>query len=151
MIMSYMVVLFNLMSHVPSVSELADDSDIPPLGPRQAILSLLDQRFPDADVSDTSWVRLARDDFVIEFMVGTADPVASLGLRIHGSDRAMDVVESLCRYTGWRAYDTSLGDFIAFDDNPAKGLQAWRQYRDRVVEPLAPNASASSDSRDEMT
>ena len=132
--MSYIVVLFNLPAHVLSIRDMPQDSDANPLGPRVAILTLLTHLFPDADLSDPTWVRLERDGFVIEFMVGAADPVESLGLRIHGSDQAIEVARVLCEYTGWRAYDTSLGDFIAFDDNPVEALGAWRQYRGRVIE-----------------
>lgn len=140
--MSYLVVLFNLPSHIVSLDDLPDgdggDSDtvvMPPLGLRTAILALLTSLFPDADYADPTWVVLRRNGFVIEFMLGAKDPLSSLGLRIHGSDQALDVAKLLCEYMGWRAYDTSLGDFIDFEDHPAAGLQAWRQYRNRVIEP----------------
>lgn len=131
-LMSYIVVLLNLPAHVVS---LVDVSNLDPLGPREAILALLTHLLPDVDISDPTWARLERDDFVIEFLVGAADRVESLGLRMHGGDRAMDVAKLLCEHAGWRAYEPPLVIFIAFDHNPAEGLQAWRQYRDRVITP----------------
>ncbi len=135
--MSYIVVLFNLPPHIVSFTNLTDDDEgeSAPLGSREAILALLTSLYPDADQSDPTWVCLKREEFVIEFMLGDADPIDSMGLRIHGGDQAMEVAKELCAHTGWRAYDTSLGDFIIFDDNAAAGLQAWRDYRDRVIKP----------------
>lgn len=140
--MSYIVILFNVPPHIDSFADLPDGDalDIAPLGSREAILTLLTSLYPDADRSDPTWICLERDEFVIEFMLDDKDPIDALGLRIHGGNQAMDVAKELCARTGWRAYDTSRGDFISFDDNAAAGLQAWQQYRDRVLKTPSPES-----------
>jgi hypothetical protein len=109
-VVSYIVSLFKLPAHIASVIELPKDAKIEPQCPKAAILALLADPFPYADFSDPTWVILDREEFAIEFIVGDEDPVASLGLSIHGADSAMAVAQLLCERMGWRAHDTSLGD-----------------------------------------
>jgi hypothetical protein len=33
----------------------------------------------------------------------------------------------------WKAIDTTLGDFIDFDNNPDKGFSQWREFLEKVV------------------
>lgn len=122
--MSYLIVLFALPASIMSIDELPMNYDPPALGSRETILALLTELFQDADVPDPTWVMLTREEFAVEFVVGHDDPVDSLGVRIHGADSAMAVVQLLCERTGWRAYDTSLSDLIKFQHDPAFCLQA---------------------------
>jgi hypothetical protein len=148
--MSHLIAVFALPAHITSVEKLPDDFQSI-LGSRAAVLGLLADLFPDADFSDPTWVTLEREDFVIEFIVGTGDPVESVGLRIHGADSVMDAVHLLCQRTGWRAYDASLGALIDFAHNPAKGLQAWRSYAERVIRSDAHHGSVEQEDEEAHT
>jgi hypothetical protein len=132
--MSYILSLFKLPAHITSINELSQDAEVEPLGSKAAILALLADLFPDADFSDPTWVILNREEFAIEFIVGHEDPVASLGLRIHGADRALAVAQLLCEQMGWRAFDPSFGELIDFGCDPEAGLRAWRAYSHRALD-----------------
>ena len=54
-------------------------------------------------------------------------------LHIRGSERALDAIKKIVLYTGWKALDTSAGDFIDFNNNPDKGFSQWREYRNKVA------------------
>jgi len=118
---------------ISSPEDLPEDYESQ-LGSRETVRAVLADLLPDADFSDENWVRLKTADFVIEFILGSRDPVTTLGLRINGSDGALATVRTLCEHTGWRAYDTSMADFIDFAKYPERGLQAWRGYKDRVID-----------------
>lgn len=131
--MSYLILLFALPAHITSVDELLMVYQPSALGSKATILGLLTDLLPDADVTDPTWVMLTREKFGIEFVVGHDDPVDSLGVRIHRADSAMAIVQLLSERTGWRAYDTSLGSLINFQDDPAQCPRARRAYSDRAI------------------
>lgn len=132
--MSWIVTLLKFPSEIKTLDDIPPGFMPEPLGSRNEVLSLLAQLFPDANLSDPTWVTLDRDEYVIEFMVGDKDPVMSLGFRPHGSDALMKALQLLCERTGWRALDEN-AEFIEFDDDPAKGLRAWREYTAQLIGP----------------
>lgn len=131
--MSWLVVLAKLPDAFVSISDIPTDFVPEPLESRAAVLTVLAEVFPDADLTDPTWVQLNRPNYAIEFIVGDKEPVESLSFRPHGDDTLLEALQLLCERTGWRAIDTSSGDFINFNANPAQGLQAWRTYAQRVT------------------
>jgi hypothetical protein len=57
-------------------------------------------------------------------------------LHVRGGDSAIHTIQHICDQSGWRAIDTSTGDFINFTKDPAEGLRQWRTFRNQVVASL---------------
>jgi hypothetical protein len=55
-------------------------------------------------------------------------------LHVRGDEAAIQPIGLLCLRHGWKALDFTDSQFIDFGDNPARGLQQWSEYRDRVVD-----------------
>ena len=64
--MSWIVTLWKFPHEWKSLDDVTDDFEFQPLGSSSEVLSLLTQLFPDADFSDSAWVRLDRNRYVIE-------------------------------------------------------------------------------------
>ena len=133
--MSWLALLIKIPDAFVSINDIPNDFVPEPLGSRDVVLTILADVFPDANFADSTWVQVDRKNYVIELMVGNEEPVESLGFRPHGDDTVIEALQLLCAQTGWRAYDTSSGDFINFATNPAQGFQAWRTYAQRVIGP----------------
>lgn len=106
------------------------------LGPRSEVLSTLIAILPGLDLTDPTWGILEENDFSIEFNIGDDDPLDTLMLHVRGGDSAIHAIHHICEHTGWRAFDTTTGDFIDFAEDPAKGLRQWRASRNQVVASL---------------
>jgi hypothetical protein len=125
-----------ILLHVPP--EIATADDFPDgfsseLGPRPQVLSTLTALLPDLDLIDPTWAILDREDFHIEFNTGTKDPITTIMLHVRGGEGALQTIQRICDQTGWRALDTTVGDFIDFAGDPARGLREWTAFRDQVV------------------
>ncbi|RLE23549.1 MAG: hypothetical protein DRJ65_11620 [Acidobacteria bacterium] len=104
-----------------------------PLGSTGEVRRFLSEVLPDLDLSDPTWGILERSTYSIEFSIGKAEPCTSIMLHVRGLDDAIYPIQTLCTGYGWQALDFSDGELICFDSDPAKGLRAWREYRDRVA------------------
>ena len=60
----------------------------------------------------------------IELNLGDDEHVVGLGVRAHGDEATVEVLQRLCEHTGWR--DES--------EDPATGLRGWRALRDGAVD-----------------
>jgi hypothetical protein len=120
---------------------LTEVKDVPATtGSRASTVSALQQLFPDANISDPSWVTLERPEFVIEFNLGHKEQCEGIGLRVHGSDDVIPVILHIARHFGMRACDISTGEFLDSSTNPAAGLQGWRDLLSRATENPAPES-----------
>jgi hypothetical protein len=131
--MSWDVIILNISGETRTVSELTDDSVIP-LGSRDEVLSIIHNVFPQVNLSDPTWIILDGNDYSIEINVSQNHQIDTLMLHVRGNPEAINAIESLCKATGWRAFDPSGGDFIDFT-NPDrdKGFQRWQGYNDFIV------------------
>ena len=129
--MSWDVLLFNITSDVTSLEQLGTQ-DPPELGPKSGVISMLREVFPDISFSDPNWAVVSRSSFSIEFNFGE-DPLQHLMLHVRGSDDAICAIRTICEVSNWRAFDMTTGDFINFNNDPARGLRKWRSFRDKVV------------------
>ncbi len=131
--MSWDVIILNVPNDIKIDGDLADDT-VRPLGSRDEVLRAITTAFPHADVSDPNWIALRGDGYTIELSLEETEYVGSLTLFVRGSVEAVDAIECLCKAGGWRAFDTSLGDFIDFASSQRDtGLKRWQQYRDQVL------------------
>jgi hypothetical protein len=72
------------------------------------------------------------EGYSIEFNLSSNDPVEWLALHIRGGGRVVPKIVELCREHGWKAIDTSTGDFIDLDNPSSKGWESFQAYRDHV-------------------
>jgi len=133
--MSWDVLLLNVPDNIKSQNDLPADFKST-LGITTDILSTLSAIAPEIDLHDPTWGVLEGDGFSIEFNIGRNNPIESIMLHVRGSNEAITTIERICKKTGWRALDTSTGNFIEFNQNPEKGLEQWRSYRNQVVKSL---------------
>lgn len=130
--MSWDIAIVNVPPEIETASDIPGDHSTA-LGSIESVHALLDLLYPAIDLSDPAWGILSSPDYSIEFSIGKDDPVLSIALHVRGGDNAIEPIEKLCADTGWRAIDFGTGEFIAFDDNPAAGLQAWRGYSEKII------------------
>lgn len=96
--MSWDVILMNVPSNVRSISELEDE--LPILGSKIEVLSILSSALPSINLSDPTWGVMDGDNFSIEFSIGDKDPIQTIMLFVRGSDDAVRVIEKVCQYSG---------------------------------------------------
>lgn len=134
--MSWDVLLLRLPPGITSVGDIDDDfGEV--LGTTDEVRRLLAGVIPALDLTDPAWGVLESANYSIEFSIGADEPCNSVMLHVRGLDDALEPIRAVCAARGWQAIDCSSGDVIAFDADPARGLRAWREYRDRVA-PGAP-------------
>lgn len=133
--MSWDVLLMSVPPNIGTVKDIPDDSKSV-LGPKSTMLLILAKICPEANFTDPNWGILNAGDFSIEFNIGEDDPTTHIMLHVRGADSAVNTIQKICEVTGWRALDTSMGDFIDFHQNPTAGLHKWRQFRDQVMASL---------------
>jgi hypothetical protein len=114
--------------------EQLTEGNTPPLGPLDDVLATIRSALPEVDLGDPTWGRIEHHAYTIELNIGADDPVASIGLRVHGGEEALEPIERLWAHTGWRALDYSTGDFLDEAEDPATGLRGWRALRDSVID-----------------
>ncbi len=133
--MSWDVWLMRVPPEIVSIHDLPKDF-VSELGSQAEILPRLVEIFPELDMSTPGWGFMEGADFFIDFNIGKDDPIETIALHVRGGDGALGPIHKLCQATGWRAFDTTAGEFIDFERSPAAGLQTWRASRDRVVAAL---------------
>ena len=130
--MSWDVLLMNISESVARIEDLPQDFKNV-LGSRADMLARLVALVPNLDLSDPSWGQLDHPSFSVEFNLGNEDPIDTVMLHVRGGDEAVQLIQTICEASGWRAYDTSTGELMDFEDEPARGIRAWRAFHDRVV------------------
>lgn len=115
-----------------SVSEIPDEEKPLPLGALSSVHAAVADVFPGVDFSDPTWGTWDCDAGSIEFNTGEDDPVEDMMLHVRASEDVIAGIVELCRRNDWRAIDCTDGEFLD-DTDPAKGLTAWRAFRDRVL------------------
>ena len=78
------------------------------------------------------WGQWVSDGSSIEFDIGLDENVDGVALHVRASDAVVAGILELAAALSCQAVDLSNSEFIHPDD-PARGLTAWREYRDRVV------------------
>lgn len=131
--MSWDVSLFKFSRRYGSVSEIASDEQLVSLGSLSDVQSAVTSIFPNTDWSDPHWGIFSSTFGSIEFNVGKADPVQSVGLHVRAGDEIVRGILLLCGHLECQAIDLSDGSFLEQSDEPARNLQKWRAYRDQIV------------------
>jgi hypothetical protein len=103
-------------------------------------VATLAQIIPEIEFTNLSWDIFVTGEFSIEFDIGDEDHVSSILLLIRGSDVAIEAVRRICEHTGWRAFDTSMKEYIDFDATPGRGRRQWPAFRDNAMASYAAQA-----------
>ncbi|MFF3250127.1 hypothetical protein ACFYWP_03765 [Actinacidiphila glaucinigra] len=134
--MSWDVLLLPLPEELTSIDDLPVDHVSLPVGSRSKVHEVLRSAVPDIDLTDPAWGQLLGPTWVIEFNIGTGDPVESVMLHVRGGeDDVLPVIFRVSRAMGCRPLDCSDGELLREDD--PRSWQAFQEYRDGVT---APNA-----------
>ena len=118
---------------IKSLEQLANNFMPAAIATRAEVAQSLKRLFPDADVSDLSWLVLDGHEFKIEIDTGHKEPCNGLTLHVRGSDEAVGAVTQIALNFKSRAFDMSLYQFHDLMSNPASGFDQWHKYSRRVV------------------
>ncbi|KRD03870.1 MULTISPECIES: hypothetical protein [unclassified Streptomyces] len=123
-----------------AVDEIADDWEPPSLGSGRDVRAVLAEVLPGIEYSKSGWGDYEGPGFSISTPVDEADdaPVAGVSLFIHGgSEAAAHAALAIADALKARAFDTGSGDFLTAD-SARSAFDAWRAYRDRVLDQRGP-------------
>lgn len=125
---------------VATVDEIPDDWDPPSLGAGRDVRVALAEVLPGIEYSPGGWGDYEGPGFSISTPVSEADDasVAGVTLFIHGnSEAAAHAALAVADALKARAFDTGSGDFLTAD-SAQSAFDAWRAYRDRVLDQRGP-------------
>jgi hypothetical protein len=131
--MCWDVTICRFPKEIETIEQLPDNFKPLAIAPRMEIAESLKRLFPDADVSDLSWLVLDRQGFKIEISTGHNELCEGLTLHVRGSDEALGAVTQITRYFEARAFDMTTCQFLDQMSEPASGLRQWRKYTHRVA------------------
>jgi hypothetical protein len=131
--MSWDVTIYRFPRNIETVEELTDDFTPSAIAPRAEVAQSVKQLFPDADISDLSWLIVDGHEFKIEISTGHHEPCKGFTLHVRGSERAVNVVTQIAGYFEARAFDMTACQFLDRMSDPASGFKQWRKYTHRVA------------------
>ncbi|MFN3166617.1 MAG: hypothetical protein ACE37H_06085 [Phycisphaeraceae bacterium] len=132
--MSWDISIVRFAKVYESIEEIPDDAEPQSLGSIVEIHNKVLKHFPGTDWSDPAWGMFESPFGSIEFNLGDDDPADSMMLHIRASNEIVAPILALCKDGAYQAIDCSSGALLDQADNPTKGLEAWRAYRDQIVE-----------------
>ncbi|MYQ96769.1 hypothetical protein GTY20_38880 [Streptomyces sp. SID4946] len=138
--MSWDVFIMRFPSEAGAIDEIPDDWDPPSLGTGRDVRGVLAKVLPDIEYAPNGWGDYEGPGFSISTPVNEADdvPVAGVSLFIHGdSEAAVPAALAVADALKARAFETGAGDFLAAD-SARSAWDAWRAYRDRVLDERGP-------------
>jgi hypothetical protein len=106
------------------------------LGTRDEVVAAVRAALPHAQL-DGRYLRVEGDTYAIELNLGEDDVVDGMGVRAHGDEATVEVLQRLCARTGWRALDYSTGEFLDEQEDPTASLRGWRQLAQLDVDGVA--------------
>src|SRR5579871_5456196 len=130
--MSWDIIIMNFPADAKSTSEIPQDYQPKPLGPRQDVINRIHELLSGVDFSDPSWGIFVGVGFSIEFNTGRNEICDSLMLHLRGGGDAVDTVERLLQHLGLRAFDCQTGEFFS-RVSAAESFAKWQNHRDRSI------------------
>ena len=131
-----------------SLNDLPKDFKLPALGSADQIKEKLKKHYPTLELSEPKSMNLTSgpynyvegtykdktEGYVIEFSIhlDQEDP-DSISLKVFGGGSVIWKIVELCRENGWKAIDTSVGDFMDLENPSSKGWEDFQAYRDQVI------------------
>jgi hypothetical protein len=139
--MSWDVNIYRFPRDVENIAQLNDDFKLTALAPRTKVVESLKQLFPEADISDLSWLVVDRKRFKIEISTGHAEWCLGLTLHVSGEECPLKEVIKIAQLFGARAFDMTAYQFLDRMNNPASGFEQWRKYIHRTHHGMAASAA----------
>jgi hypothetical protein len=116
-----------------TVADIPDDEKPQMIGPREDVHRAVLTLFPGTDWSDPAWGTWQGEAGSIEFNLGTDDPADSLMLHVRAGPPVVPGIITLCLKNGWQGIDCWSGELLERSDDPTRGLNAWAEYRSRIL------------------
>lgn len=85
----------------------------------------------DCDCENPAWQTMYGNGWSIEFCADEGDESESVMLLIRGNTEPAEVLKAFAEALGARLVDCGTGEFMDFD-RPS-GFEAWRAYRDKII------------------
>lgn len=115
------------------IEEIPEHEKCLPLGTRAEVQDFISSAFPGTDWTDPTWGIYDSPAGSIEFNMGNDDPNAGFMLHVRASEVVVPIIVNLCIRNHWQAIDCSGGEFLEQTSDPASGLNAWAEYRNKIV------------------
>jgi hypothetical protein len=131
--MSWDVSIQRFSRRYSSIEEIPEDEACLPLGTRAEVQGVISSAFPGTDWTDPAWGIYDSPAGSIEFNMGNDDPNTGFMLHVRASEVVVPIIVNLCISNRWQAIDCSSGGFLEQSSDPASGLNAWAEYRDKIV------------------
>jgi hypothetical protein len=131
--MSWDIFVQDIPKNARAVSDIPDDFEPRPLGPRSEVIRRILEVVPNADASDPSWVTIEGPDYSIECNIGDDEEVTSFVLHVRGGDVAAGLVSDLLSRSSWRAFDSASESGLFDPASAVDSFGKWRAYRDRIL------------------
>ncbi|MEU9141040.1 hypothetical protein AB0D33_34695 [Streptomyces sp. NPDC048404] len=138
--MSWDVFIMRFPPKAEAIDEIPQDWEAPSLGAGCDVRAVLAEVLPGIEYSQNGWGDYEGPGVSISTPVNEADdaPVAGVSLFIHGdSEMAAHAALAVADALKARAFDTGSGDFLTADCAQS-AFEAWRAYRDRVLDQRRP-------------
>jgi len=131
--MSWDVSLHKFSRRYSSVAQIPENEQPLPLGSLTEVQAAVSEVFPGTNWTDPIWGIYDCEFGSVEFNVGKDDPVQSLALHVRADKAVVGGILQLCEHIDCQAIDLTDSSFLDQSENPAAGLEKWRNYRDQVT------------------
>ncbi len=132
--MSWDLILMDCPPSTSSPTEVEPGFVAAPLGSYAEIAERVRTVAPDADFDESGAGVITRLAYVVEFDLGSTEPVESVGLQVHGSgDEVVGLIVGIAEQLNARAIDLQADEYLT-PESGRESLQAWQDYRNQVVQ-----------------
>lgn len=131
--MSWDVVIFNLKKKISSIEEVNEDV-LQPIGTVSDFCKMMIGRFPNSKI-ENEVLTIKNGEGEVVFYVPDDDDNESFSntiLHLYGHD-AIYIIFDMCRYFGWQAFDTGLGEMLDLDNPEKNGYENFQAYLNHVL------------------
>jgi hypothetical protein len=118
---------------IETAEQLPDGFKPPVIGARAEVAQSIRTLFPDANISDLSWLVINGADYSIEVNTGEEEACDGFLLHVRGGERALDAVMQITQHFDARALDLTTCEFLDRMADPGSGFRQWRAFRDRAI------------------
>jgi hypothetical protein len=130
--MSWDISIQDIPRDITSVTDIPDDFQPRPIGPRDALIARICEALPATDFSDPTWGVLVQSEFTIEFNMGKQNICDDFMLHVRGGGSAMATIVRLLEHLQLRGFDCQTGDFFSIDE-AEKSFGQWQKFRDQAI------------------
>jgi hypothetical protein len=132
--MSWDLFVQEIPAAVSRVDEIPENFEHAPIGTRASVLAVVREVAPFVEVADPSWVEIRTGDIDVELNLGDDEVLTSFAFHVRGGDKSIGLIADILSRLGLRALDPGADTGIFDPSTATASLEAWRQYRARVLE-----------------